>query len=296
LISALEDIVLNKTKFHITTVCLSVGILGDEVLTINEVINNVIDEGILVVIAAGNNGLEPNSLNKLASNKKAIVVGAINDRDQITTYSSIGKIIDEDQPNEVIKPDLVAPGGSKIKGHRSIVGTNLENETSAYFGTSIATAVVSGAIQLLIEAKWKNWTSWNSLNTTELAKIVKATLLMTATETQLNREEDPETDEIESNYSPNTNYGGKDIHEGYGRLNIEAAIDALTKNISIEIIESTFNLTSSGINPLEKHVYARRITLEPKKQYLFNLTVEQSSATIDMYLYSNETNKFGDQY
>ncbi|GAI64411.1 unnamed protein product, partial [marine sediment metagenome] len=33
----------------------------------------------------------------------------------------------------------------------------------------------------------------------------KATFLMTATETQLNREEDPETDEIESNYSPNTN-------------------------------------------------------------------------------------------
>ncbi len=294
LISAMENVFLNRSKLHITAICLSVGTLGDEVSTINEVINDIIDNGTLVVIAAGNNGLEPNSLNKLASNKKAIVVGAINDRDQITTYSSIGKIIDEDQPNEVIKPDLVAPGGSKIKGYRSIVGTNLENETSAYFGTSIATAVVSGAIQLLIEAKWKNWTSWNSLNTTELAKIVKATLLMTATETQLNREEDPETDEIESNYSPNTNYGGKDIHEGYGRLNVEAAIDALTKNISTGIIKSTFNLTSSEINPLGKHVYARKITLEPKKQYLFNLTVEQSSATIDMYLYSNETNKFGE--
>ncbi len=295
LISAMENVFLNRPILHITAICLSVGTLGDDVSTINEVINNIIENGTLVVIAAGNNGLESNSLNKLAFNKKAIVVGAINDRDKITTYSSMGKIIDEDQPNEVIKPDLVAPGGSRLKGYRSVVGTNLENRTTAYFGTSIAAAVVSGAIQLLIEAKWKNWTSWDSLNTTILAKIVKATLLMTATETQLDREEDPETDEIESDYSPNTNYGGKDIHEGYGRLNVEAAIDALTKNISTGIIKSDFNLTSSEINPLGKHVYARRITLEPKKQYLFNLTVEeQDSVSMDMYLYSNETNKFGE--
>ena len=295
LISALEDIIQNKTKYHITSVCLSVGTLGDNVHTINEAINDVIDNGTLVVITAGNYGLKSaNVLNTLASNKKAIVVGAINDKDQITTYSSLGKIIDENQTDATIKPDLVAPGGSKLKDHRTIISTNLENKTTAYFGTSIAAAVVCGAIQLLIEAKWKDWTNWISLNTSELVKIVKATLLMTATETQLDREEDPETDEIESAYSPSTDYGGKDIYEGYGRLNIETAIDALTKNISLGITKSPFDLTSSTLNPLEEHAFARRIKLEPKKQYLFNLTVEQPSATFDMYLYSNETTKFGE--
>lgn len=297
LISAMEDVILNKLSLHITAVCLSVATFGDDVATINEVINNLIDAGILVVIAAGNRGLQSaEAINKLASNKKAIVVGAINDADQVTTYSSIGKTFDEDEDDEMIKPDLVAPGGSKLQGHRSVISANyFNNKTIAKYGTSISAAVVCGAIQLLIEAKWNDWTTWNGLDTRELAKLVKASLLMTATETIVDREDDPDTEYDESDYSPTTNLGGKDIHEGYGRLNVDSAIDALTKNISVGLYNSHFNLTTSSANPLGKHAYSRRINLSYDVQYRFNLTLESPSAVFDMYLYcANETTKFGE--
>ena len=104
---------------------------------------------------------------------------------------------------QVIKPDIVAPGGSKLPNHRSIISADSKsNKTTASFGTSIAAAIVSAAINILIEARWDNWTNWEEINMTKWVKIIKATLLMTATETNLNREDDPLTKVEESDYSP----------------------------------------------------------------------------------------------
>ncbi|GAJ12989.1 unnamed protein product, partial [marine sediment metagenome] len=67
------------------SVCLSIGTLGEDVSAINAVIDEVIENHILVVIAAGNKGIEGSKpFNKLGMNKNAIVVGAINDKDQTT--------------------------------------------------------------------------------------------------------------------------------------------------------------------------------------------------------------------
>ncbi|TFF98455.1 MAG: hypothetical protein EU547_01510 [Promethearchaeota archaeon] len=301
-ISALEYVFKNKEESHIVSVCLSVGTLGTEITGINTVIDEICNNGTLVVIAAGNYGpLNSKTINTLGKNKNAIVVGAINDKDQVTSYSSKGLTIDGD----IIKPDLVAPGGSKIEQHRSIIsGTVRENDTTANFGTSISTAIVSAAINILIEAKWKNWSQWNALNTTKFSKILKSILLMTATETNQNREDDPFTDLNENNnrYAPSlyqeiiniTHRAGlSDEHEGYGRLNIAAAIDALTKVINPN---NTYNgkLASSIDNSLGKHAYARQVNLTAYHQYLFNLTGVNEDATFDLYLYSNESNAYGD--
>ncbi|MHA1726446.1 MAG: S8 family serine peptidase [Promethearchaeota archaeon] len=303
LIEALKHVMLNRTKLHVISVCLSVGNLGEHLISVERVIDDVIENGTLIVIAAGNYGIQGtdiDALNQLAMNKNAIVVGAINDKDQVTSYSSMGTSIEQG----VVKPDIVAPGGSVIDGSRLVIGADsITNETVAGYGTSIATAIVSAAINLLIEARWGNWSEWNGMpDLTKWVKVIKGTLLMTASETNLPRENDPKTLIDESDYSPSTylgfSSGLKDVHEGYGRLNIQAAIDALTKWIHVN--ESiTGNLTSSQEDPLGTHVFARRITLAADNQYLFNLTEISplhpfQPTDIDIFLFSNETDAHGE--
>jgi len=298
LISALASVIQNRTKYHIVSTCLSVATFGEDFSFINSVIDEVIENGIIVVIAAGNLGTLRGSdpLNRLATNKNAIVVGAINDLDQITVYSSMGK----DIGGGVIKPDIVAPGGSSIPEHRSIIAADAySNKTTVAYGTSIATAIVSAAVNLLIEAKWNDWNQWDNLNNEEWGKIIKSTLLMTASETNLLRENDPNTDVDESDDSPGTYLRPlgslKDIHEGYGRINIQAAIDALTKVIDInENYTLNGTLISSESNPLGQHVFARRVTLNKSITYTFNLTIDDPIADFDMFLFSNRSDSYGE--
>lgn len=295
LISAMASVIQNRTLHQIVSVCLSVGTLGEDVTAINAVIDEVIENHVLVVIAAGNNGIESSKpLNNLGTNKNAIVVGAINDKDQVTSYSSMGREVGDN----VLKPDLVAPGGSVIPNQRSIISADSRsNDVTVSTGTSISTAIVSAVINLLIEAKWGTWSEWNNQDLSKWVKVIKAILLMTASETNMEREDDPRTEKNESNYSPSLFNGLlnsiKDEHEGYGRLNVQAAIDALIKKIEVNTTVSS-NLTSSEINPLGNHVFARRITLQEDIQYLFNLTDVEPSADLDLFLFSNESNRFGE--
>ncbi len=295
LISAFSSVLQNRSKYHILGVCLSVGTLGEDVKSINRVIDEVIENGILVIIAAGNKGIEySDSLNRLAQNKNAIIVGAINDKDQVTSYSSMGRDFEN-----ITKPDIVAPGGSKISGYRSIISADLGiDKVTASYGTSISTAIVSAAINVLIEAKWSSWNNWNQLNLTKWVKYIKAYLLMTASETNLEREDDPFTIADESAYSPILSpapltTGIKDIHEGYGRINIPAAIDALTSRMRVN---TTINgtLTSSLDNPLGTHVFARQINFTKNKQYVFELSLPDNDADFDVLLFSNESNRYGE--
>ncbi|TXT58067.1 MAG: conserved exported protein of unknown function [Promethearchaeota archaeon] len=296
IISSLLNISSNREEDHIISVCLSLANFDNELNSISHIIDELTENGIIVVISVGNQGVKANdSLNKLASNRNAIVVGATNDLDQVTSYSSMGEEFEQGG----IKPDLVAPGGSITRNHRSVISAEYSsNKTTAGYGTSISTAIVSAAINILIEAKYGDWENWNNENRTRLVKIIKSILLMTASETNLLREDDPTTEEDESDYSPPISSaplgdGIKDIHEGYGRLNIQAAIDAFTKEMKANTtIEG--NITSSVEDPLKSHVFARRIYLTKDNQYIFNLTIEEPTANFDLLLFSNNTNKFGE--
>ncbi|MFX1425680.1 MAG: S8 family serine peptidase [Promethearchaeota archaeon] len=295
LISALAHVISNRSKLHIVSACLSIGTIGEDVVAINKAIDEVIENGILVVIAAGNLGVKSSdTLNKIASNRNAIVVGAINDKDQVTSYSSMGKTV-----GTTIKPDILAPGGSKLAGYRTIIsGGGVSDGIVTSHGTSIATAIVSGAINLMVNARWTNWEQWNQLNVTELVKIIKSTLLMTASETNMPREDDPNSIEDESDYSPTISSapqidGLKDIHEGYGRLNIDAAIDALTKYFKVNSTISGL-LTSSEEDPTGSHVFARKVNLIEDEQYIFNLSTSDPDVNFDIYLFSNNSNHYGE--
>lgn len=302
-ISALGSVIHNRTKNRIVSICLSLGNYEIDSSAVSQVIDEVANNGILVIIAAGNYGIDDvDTLNSLAKNKNAIVVGSINDQDQVTSYSSMGKNIG----NGIMKPDIVAPGGSKLNQFRTIISADANtNLLTAAYGTSISAAIVSAAINILIQAKWGSWDNWNSTDVIKSAKFIKNILLMTATETNRPREDDPDSEgiiESQNRFSPpiylefinsTSRASLKDVHEGYGRINIGVAIDALIKNITIGS-EYHGHLSSSLNDPLGKHAFARRVKLKKNHQYLFNLTEIEEGAVFDIYLYSNNSNRYGE--
>ncbi|MFX0141664.1 MAG: hypothetical protein ACFFDN_48955, partial [Candidatus Hodarchaeota archaeon] len=53
-------------------------------------------------------------------------------------------------------------------------------------------------------------------------------------------------------------------------------------------------LISSIKNPIGPHVFARQVNLTSDTQYLFNLTVIDNNSDFDIFLFSNETDEFGE--
>jgi hypothetical protein len=115
---------------------------------------------------------------------------------------------------------------------------------------------------------------------------------MTATETYPNhRELDTGT------YSPTLERGGKDVHEGYGRLNLDAAVDAVLKTYRIGTT-ATGTLgtppTSANIAVLgQRLAWARKVPLVQGVSYTFSLSVP-TGADFDLYLYNSTGTTYGE--
>jgi len=155
-------------------------------------------------------------------------------------------------------------------------------------GTSMSTPIVSGAASLVIQAMggFSNW-QW----TRTQALQPKMVLLMTATETYpLDREYYPA-------YSPTLQRGGKDEHEGYGRLNLDAALNALLKTHQLGTTTSDTLGRPPAISDIstlgQKLAWARNVHLQPGAKYNFTLTVP-TGADFDLYLYNSTGTHFGE--
>jgi len=112
--------------------------------TIDRAVNNLVENGVVVVCAAGNEGfLGYRTIDSPASANGSIAVGALSYMsNDIAFFSSKGPVgYDE---NETIKPDVVAPG----------VNINSTYINGGYFtmsGTSMATPHVSGVVALMLQ-------------------------------------------------------------------------------------------------------------------------------------------------
>ena len=110
---------------------------------LNTAVKNLKAAGTVVVVSAGNDGRECNTIMNPASIFEAsFTVGAYRQNDTIANFSSRGPVIDS---NGILKPNITAPG----VGVRSSV---LNGEYNTFNGTSMAGPHVAGVVALMISA------------------------------------------------------------------------------------------------------------------------------------------------
>ncbi len=292
IIDGINWIINNKMIYNITTISMSLGGGPGDLALINAV-NNAVENGIVTVVAAGNSGPGYNFIGSPGDADNVITVAAMSINDEITDYSSQGGL---SYTGKTIKPDITAPGGSVNNLQMFSTDTNdndaygmyptdgYANDMEGAQGTSMATPAVAGASNLLIEALGGH-ENWNYTATE--AKRVKALLLMSATETFPLLRETPY-----SLYSPVLNRGGKDVHEGYGRLNIDIAIEAYTQKLNLGAQCNAW-ISSSSDNSFNKHGLGCYVNLIKGNSYIFTLDVP-NGADFDFHLYSNSPSPIGE--
>ena len=97
--------------------------------------------------------------------------------------------------------------------------------------------------------------------------------------------------------SPTLNRGAKDAHEGYGRLSLDVAADAVVKTYQTGMtVADTLGKppTPTDISVLgQRLAWARNVQLVSGVKYNFTLTVP-SGADYDLYLYNMTGNAYGE--
>jgi serine protease AprX len=165
ILEAMHWVLAYQKQFNIRVLNLSWGTTSTQspVLDpLDHAVERLWQRGIVVVVAAGNNGPGPRTILKPADDPVVLTVGAYDDAgttsgadDQVPEWSSVGPTA-----AGFAKPDLVAPGRTLI-AQRSY-GSQVEAEhpdalvAPSYIkgsGTSEAAAVTSGAVALLLDKR-----------------------------------------------------------------------------------------------------------------------------------------------
>jgi len=163
ILAAIQWVVSFKERYGIRVLNLSLGTDSTQdwrVDPLNYAVERAWTAGMTVVVAAGNRGPAPGTISKPADDPWVITVGATDDRgtaalndDQLPDFSGRGPTA-----QGVAKPDVVAPGAHVIslRAPGSTIDTRFPSYVDGSYrrgsGTSMATAVVSGAAALMLQA------------------------------------------------------------------------------------------------------------------------------------------------
>ena len=141
----------NRERYGIRIVNISVGSLSRRNMTENSVlvrgVNGAWDDGLVVVVAAGNHGPGRMTVTTPGISRKVITVGCSDDHKEVDVMGS--RMVDYSGRGPTMacisKPDLVAPGSGIISC------CNQPGQYMPKSGTSMSTPLVSGAVALLLE-------------------------------------------------------------------------------------------------------------------------------------------------
>jgi len=105
-------------------------------------------KGMLFVVAAGNDGPNPETIGSPGSAADALTVGAVDRDDHIASFSSVGPTVDG-----APKPDITAPGVGIVaaRAAHGTLGTPVGTSYVAMSGTSMATPHVAGAAAIIAQ-------------------------------------------------------------------------------------------------------------------------------------------------
>ncbi len=156
---------------------------------VEDMVNKAVENGKIVVVAAGNSGPGEETIGCPSDNPNVITVGATDKSDKIASFSSRG-------PNRdgSVKPDVTAPGKDIISTRAYGIMDNkaIDKYYLKMSGTSMAAPMVSGSIALLVQKDPK-------LTPRDAKKILEI------------------SSDQEGKSRPNNDYG-------YGRVNVTGAI------------------------------------------------------------------------
>jgi hypothetical protein len=195
---------------HADVISMSLGGFGNPDDPLSQAVDNAVAQGVVVVVAAGNEGPDYETISSPGTARKAITVGASNKSDQIADFSSRGPV--KWSGKVLIKPDVLAPGVSVTSSVPT--GTCELCDPSGYkslSGTSMSTPHVAGLAALLKQAH-PDWTP----------EIIKMVIRNTAKDL------------------------GYDIFtQGYGRIDVEAAINVTTSPPIAQLKEFSYEATGT---------------------------------------------------
>jgi subtilisin family serine protease len=284
ILDAIQWIRDNAKTSHIICVNASLSVKGEMIEAIDTAVNNLVSFGVTFVVSAGNYQ-KTNPVGSPGTASKALTVAAVSSSDAITSYSSLG------DPNRYTKPDVAAPGGSAKDGdYITTVDTNdsddpiptdttmmpdmYPNDYIGITGTSFSSPYVAGLVALMADALDRNWT-YDSIADPLMIKML---ICMTATEVQAGEDSKPQL-----------NRGIKDRIEGYGRINADAAIEAL----KLTMLPGNQYNTQFGVESYRKKAWARGIALTSGVQYTFQLALPPQGI-FDLYLYQRSPDSEGE--
>lgn len=116
---------------------------------LSEMCDAAVQAGLVVCVAAGNDGPAAYTVGSPGCAREVITVGAASDLDRIASFSSRGPTLDGRT-----KPDVVAPGVEIVAARAAgtAMGTVVNDYYTTASGTSMATPLVAGVCALLLQA------------------------------------------------------------------------------------------------------------------------------------------------